>query len=59
MFNKATDAVSKMTIKMNESDIVSASTPLHCPALALQLPALLSSWKAPQPCGLWESALES
>lgn len=24
MFNKATDAVSKMTIKMNESDIVSS-----------------------------------
>lgn len=28
MFNKATDAVSKMTIKMNESDIVSSPVPL-------------------------------
>lgn len=27
MFNKATDAVSKMTIKMNESDIVSSYAP--------------------------------
>lgn len=32
MFNKATDAVSKMTIKMNESDIVSSPVPLGFPA---------------------------
>lgn len=31
MFNKATDAVSKMTIKMNESDIVSSPVPLSFP----------------------------
>jgi len=31
MFNKATDAVSKMTIKMNESDIVSIWMSLGCP----------------------------
>lgn len=33
MFNKATDAVSKMTIKMNESDIVSSPVPLSFPYL--------------------------
>ena len=32
MFNKATDAVSKMTIKMNESDIVSSTGPLSFPS---------------------------
>lgn len=29
MINKATDAVSKMTIKMNESDVVSEHTHAH------------------------------
>lgn len=32
MINKATDAVSKMTIKMNESDVVSEHTHAHTPA---------------------------
>lgn len=30
MFSKATDAVSKMTIKMNESDVVSSAVNTHC-----------------------------
>lgn len=29
MINKATDAVSKMTIKMNESDVVSLAVSMH------------------------------
>lgn len=64
MFNKATDAVSKMTIKMNESDIVSIWTPLGSPhprSRAVCSPQL-KLWvrdarKAPQQCRLWESAL--
>lgn len=57
MFNKATDAVSKMTIKMNESDIVSIWTPLGCPGACSRAACSpqLKLWvrdgrKAPRPC---------
>lgn len=44
MFNKATDAVSKMTIKMNESDIVSIRTPLGCPCSGAVCSPQLKLW---------------
>lgn len=44
MFNKATDAVSKMTIKMNESDIVSIRTPLGCPCAGAVCSPQLKLW---------------
>lgn len=49
MFNKATDAVSKMTIKMNESDIVSIWIPLGCPCPSSQL-LVRGARMALQPC---------
>lgn len=52
MFNKATDAVSKMTIKMNESDIVSIRTPLGCPCSGS-----VCSSQSSAAMHLWESAL--
>lgn len=49
MFNKATDAVSKMTIKMNESDIVSIWIPRGCPSPCSQL-LVRGARTALQPC---------
>lgn len=63
MFNKATDAVSKMTIKMNESDIVSVRALWAIPVLALEpfaLPSSSCGCRETPPVGnqLWISPLQ-